>query len=119
MCGEAAYEGALVDPDLDFHMAIIAATHNAFFHSVGAAIKTSLRMAFVLGQERSKVPPAELALHGKICAAILAREGKRAADAMRALLVASRASLKEAISRRGGATASSKMELAREGRTRS
>jgi len=96
MCGEAAYEGALVDPDLDFHMAIIAATRNVFFHSVGAAIKASLRMAFVLGQERSRVPAAELALHGEVCHAILARNGAKAAEAMRTLLAASRTTLKEA-----------------------
>jgi DNA-binding FadR family transcriptional regulator len=103
MCGEAAYEGALVDPDLDFHMAIVAATRNVFFNSVGAAIKTSLRMAFALGQERSKVPPAELALHGEVCEAILARNGAAAAEAMRTLLAASRASLKETIGGRQSA----------------
>jgi DNA-binding FadR family transcriptional regulator len=100
MSGEAAYEGELVDPDLDFHMAIIAATHNIFFHTVGAAIKTSLRMAFALGQERSRVPAPELALHGQVCGAILARDGGRAAEAMRALLVASRVTLKATIALR-------------------
>jgi DNA-binding FadR family transcriptional regulator len=100
MCGEAAYEGALVDPDVDFHMAIIAATGNIFFASVGAAIKASLRMAFVLGQHRSRVPPAELALHGEVCDAILSRDGARAAQAMRRLLVASRATLKDAVAPR-------------------
>ena len=100
MCGEAAFEGALVDPDLAFHMAIFEATHNVFFHSVGAAIKTSLRLAFALGQERSRVPAVELALHGDVCEAILAGQGLAAAEAMRRLLVASRATLKEMIGRR-------------------
>jgi len=103
MCGEAAYEGALVDPDLDFHMAIIAATHNAFFNSVGAAIKTALRMVFALGQERSNVPPAELALHGEVCEAILAENGAKAAEAMRTLISASRTTLKKTIDRRSRA----------------
>jgi DNA-binding FadR family transcriptional regulator len=97
MSGEAAYLGALVDPDLDFHIAIIAATHNAFFKSVGAAIKTALRLVFALGQERSRVPPDELALHGEVCDAILARQGAQAADAMRALLSTSRASLQKVL----------------------
>jgi DNA-binding FadR family transcriptional regulator len=112
MCGEAAYEGALVDPDLEFHMAIIAATHNVFLYSVGAAIKTSLRLAFALGQERSKVPPAELALHGQVCEAILLGNGHAAAEAMRCLLVASRATLKGMIGQRREPAARQKARLA-------
>jgi DNA-binding FadR family transcriptional regulator len=100
MSGEAAYEGELVGPDVDFHMAIIAATHNIFFQTVGAAIKTSLRMAFALGQERSRVPAPELALHGEVCDAILMRDGARAADAMRALLVRSRVTLSGTIAQK-------------------
>jgi DNA-binding FadR family transcriptional regulator len=100
MSGEAAYEGELVDPDVDFHMAIVAATHNIFFHTVGAAIKTSLRTAFALGQERSRLPGPELALHGEVCDAILARDGARAANAMRALLGRSGVTLKETIDKR-------------------
>jgi DNA-binding FadR family transcriptional regulator len=99
MGGEAAYLGALVDPDLDFHMAIIAATHNEFFKSVGAAIKTALRMVFALGQERSRVPPAELTLHGEVCDAILVRKGAKAATAMRTLLSASHRSLRQTLDR--------------------
>lgn len=82
-----------IDADLAFHLAIFGATGNLFFVSLGAAIRTALHLSFSLSQRRAPVPPAELRLHGDVCDAILAGDGGRAADCMRRLLAASRATL--------------------------
>lgn len=82
-----------IDADLEFHLAIFAATENLFFVSLGAAIRTALHLSFSLSQRRSPVPPAELRLHGDVRDAVLAGDGGRAADCMRLLLSASRATL--------------------------
>lgn len=93
MADEALDTGTRIDADLEFHLAIFAATGNLFFVSLGGAIRTALHLSFSLSQRRSPVPPAELRLHGDVCAAILTGDGVRAAGSMRRLLAASRATL--------------------------
>jgi DNA-binding FadR family transcriptional regulator len=78
--------------DVDFHMAIVAATRNIFFISVGAAISTALHLSFDLGTSRG-FPPDELRLHEDICNAVVRRRPELAAQLMRKLIAASRASL--------------------------
>lgn len=82
-----------INADLDFHLAIFAATGNLFFVSLGAAIRTALHLSFSLSQHHSPIPPPELHLHGEVCRAILAGDGTRAAQSMARLLTASRATL--------------------------
>lgn len=78
--------------DVDFHMAIVAATRNIFFISVGTAISAVLRMSFDLGTARG-FPPDELQMHADICKAVVQRRPDVAAQLMRKLVAASRASL--------------------------
>jgi DNA-binding FadR family transcriptional regulator len=78
--------------DVDFHMAIVAATRNIFFISVGSAISAALRMSFDLGTARG-FPLDELQMHAEICKAVVQRRPEAAAQLMRKLIAASRASL--------------------------
>ncbi len=79
--------------DLDFHLAIFAATSNLFFVSLGAAIRTALHMSFSLSQHRAPFPPTELRLHQDVCTAIQHGDGPAAEASMRRLLGASRRTL--------------------------
>ena len=79
----------LIEADLEFHMAIVDATHNRFFVNLGTAVRTALRLSFSLLQERPDLPENELLLHGKIGAAITAGRGEEAADTMRDLIAIS------------------------------
>jgi DNA-binding FadR family transcriptional regulator len=85
--------------DVDFHMAIVAATRNIFFISVGAAISAALRVSFDLGTARG-FPPDELRLHEEICKAVVRRRPEAAAQLMRRLIAASRASLTATLKKR-------------------
>lgn len=87
----------IVEPDIDFHMAIFAATQNVFLVSVSAAIKSALRLQFHLSAERKKFPKGELEQHRLICDAIIARDGETAARRMRDLVSLSRESLTRAL----------------------
>lgn len=89
----------VIDPDIAFHMAIVAATRNVFLMSVGAAIRTALKFQFRLSAEKRPFPARELEQHRLIRDAILARDGPRAAEAMRALVALSRDSLAEFLRR--------------------
>jgi DNA-binding FadR family transcriptional regulator len=79
--------------DLEFHLAIFAATQNRFFISLGSAIATALRLSFALSQHRMPFPAAELVLHGDVARAIAARDAAAAEHAMRMLLQESRRTL--------------------------
>jgi DNA-binding FadR family transcriptional regulator len=79
--------------DLDFHLAIFAATGNLFFISLAAAIRTALHLSFSLSQRSAPIPSEELHLHEDVCAAIVAGDGPGAAHSMRHLLNASRRTL--------------------------
>lgn len=92
-----------VAADLDFHLAIFAASKNVFMVSLGAAIRTALHLSFSLSQ-RESMPPREQVLHGNVCSAIQRGDGPAAEDSMRRLLAASRRTLRRVI-------AGSKQEL--------
>lgn len=83
----------MVDPDVEFHMAIVASTRNIFLASIGSALRIALRLQFKLAAERKKFPARELEAHRSICAAILKRDGEDAANHMKTLIAQSRASL--------------------------
>jgi DNA-binding FadR family transcriptional regulator len=76
----------VIDADLEFHMAIVDATHNRFFITLGTAVKTALRLSFSLLQGRPDMPEAELRLHGRIAEAIAGGRGEDAAQIMRELI---------------------------------
>ena len=93
-------EASLGDPDatiiadVDFHMAIVAATRNMFFISMASAIRTALEITFKLSAKRRSFPKAELAMHRQLSDALVARRGDLAATVMRDLLSASSRSAK-------------------------
>jgi DNA-binding FadR family transcriptional regulator len=76
--------------ETDFHLAIIAATHNGLFVTIGGAVKTALRVSFALTQKSPGRPAMEMEPYEAVLGAILARRGEAASDAMRRLLELSR-----------------------------
>jgi len=76
--------------ETEFHLAIIAATHNGLFVTIGGAVKTALRVSFALTQKSPGRPAMEMEPYETVLAAILARRGEAASEAMRRLLELSR-----------------------------
>lgn len=83
----------------EFHLAIIAATHNGLFVTIGGAVKTALKASFSLTQKNSDGVPLDLAPYEEVLSAIVARDGDRAEQAMRCLLELSRQRVINAVSR--------------------
>jgi DNA-binding FadR family transcriptional regulator len=83
----------LIEADLAFHRAIVDATHNRFFITLGTALATALRVTFLLLQHRGEMPQDELALHGTIARAISLRHGEEAAKTMKQLITISQRNL--------------------------
>ncbi len=94
----AAYAEALPplvasEAALEFHLAIIAASQNGLFLTIGSAVKATLRVSFEMAQRQAVTPGRDIAAHRRVCEAVLARRPADAARAMKELLVASRAGL--------------------------
>ncbi len=83
--------------ETEFHLSIIAATHNGLFVTIGGAVKTALKVSFSLTQKRAGGRPLDLAPYEAVLSAILARDSESAADAMRHLLDLSRRRVLEAL----------------------
>ena len=81
---------AAVQADLAFHLAVIHASHNGLFVTVGGAIKPALRASSRLLQRHPLRPAEHLASHDVVRAAISAREPASAARAMERLLISAR-----------------------------
>ena len=77
----------VLEADLDFHMAIVDATHNRFFVTLGHAVKTALRVYFGLLKDRPNLPDDELAMHCAVAQAIAAGKGEEAAKVMREMIL--------------------------------
>jgi DNA-binding FadR family transcriptional regulator len=76
--------------ETEFHLAIIAATHNGLFVTIGGAVKTALRVSFALTQRSQSRQPMDLTPYQTVLTAILERRGEAASEAMRGLLELSR-----------------------------
>ena len=76
--------------ETEFHLAIIAATHNGLFVTIGGAVKTALRVSFALTQKSPGRQPIDLSPYEAVLSALLARRGEEASEAMRGLLDLSR-----------------------------
>lgn len=87
----------LIEADLEFHMAIVDATHNRFFIAMGPAVRTALRVSFSLLQGRPDLPVEELDLHGAIARAIATRDGEEAARTMQRLISLSQGNVADSI----------------------
>jgi GntR family galactonate operon transcriptional repressor len=75
---------------LEFHLAIINASHNGLFVTIGSAVKSALRVSSEMLQRHALHPAEDIALHDAVRTAIVARRAEAAASAMEHLLAASR-----------------------------
>lgn len=75
---------------LEFHLAIINASHNGLFVTIGSAVKSALRVSSEMLQRHTTRPSEDVALHEAVCLAIVGRRPAEAAKAMERLLDASR-----------------------------
>ena len=89
--GGAAPIEAASQADLDFHLAIIHASHNGLFITVGGALKSALRVSSRMLARHAAAPVEDLALHDGVRAAIFDRDPEAAFRAMTGLLEAARA----------------------------
>jgi GntR family galactonate operon transcriptional repressor len=87
----------VVEMDVAFHMAIVAATGNLFLISLGSAIRATLGFAFALGVPIKPFSASELRRHRVIMDLILARRADAAGLAMRRLLQESHRTLAAAL----------------------
>ena len=76
--------------DLAFHLAVIHASHNGLFITVGGALKSALRVSSQMLQRHATRPAEDLAAHDAVRKAIAARASRQAAQAMERLLLAAR-----------------------------
>lgn len=90
----------LIKADLEFHLAIVDATRNRFFVTLGQAVRTALWVSFSLLQHRPDLPMMELDMHGRVAAAIAERRGDDAAREMRALIGLSQKNIEASIHER-------------------
>ena len=85
------------DADVDFHLAIITATHNGLYVAIGLAVRTGLRASFAMLQRQGLLPEHDVALYRAVCRAIIGRDRSGAAAAMTDLLSVTRRRLLDAI----------------------
>lgn len=101
----ADLEGSFSNPDIaadaqvDFHLAIIAATHNGLFVAIGGAVKTALRASFSVIQHKHAVSNQDLLLYKAVLAAIVERRNDDARARMVELLENSRRILLRSLDR--------------------
>jgi GntR family galactonate operon transcriptional repressor len=81
---------ATAQAELAFHLAVIQASHNGLFVTVGNTFKSALRVSSQMLQRHAIRPAESLAAHDAVRAAILARDPDRASCAMERLLRAAR-----------------------------
>jgi len=104
----------VVEADVAFHMAIVAATRNVFLTSLGSAIRGTLGFSFSLGVPSKPFSASELRRHRLIMQAILERRPDAAALRMRRLLLESHRTLAVAL---GLARRAARTPLSRSGGT--
>lgn len=75
-----------VEPDLAFHRAIITASGNDLFASLGHVVESALRISFRIGAENPDGAEDSLAMHRAIMDAIVDRNGPASRVAMQKLI---------------------------------
>ena len=78
VCGAEEDIEAFNRADIDFHLAILDATHNLILRQVGAVIKVALLASFEMALETEKVTPESLEGHREAAEAIRNRDPKKA-----------------------------------------
>ena len=89
--------------ETEFHLAIISATHNGLFATIGGAVKTALRVSFSLTQKGDDRHRIDLAPYESVVSFILKRRGEEASQSMRELLELSRLRVLDALERQSAA----------------
>lgn len=87
---EAETTPELMDPDLEFHQAIVDATQNPFLAHIGRTLYNALRFSIELTSRHPETHELSLPRHKAVCDAIAGRDNAGAARAMQALLEESR-----------------------------
>lgn len=80
----------LMDPDLEFHLAIVDATKNPFLAHIGRTLHNALRFSIELTSRHPETHDLSLPRHKAVSDAIMMRDNARAAQAMQVLLEESR-----------------------------
>ncbi len=80
------HDHSIVEPDLRFHRAIIAASGNEVFVALGRVIESALKIAFQIGRANPQGQDKSLAMHKAILDAIVDRNGPAARGAMEKLI---------------------------------
>jgi len=75
---------------LEFHLAVINASQNGMFLTIGSAIKSALRASSEMLQKQAARPSEDVELHESVANAIVSRKPREASRAMEELLMASR-----------------------------
>jgi GntR family galactonate operon transcriptional repressor len=78
---------------LEFHLAVINASRNGLFVTIGSAIKSALRASSEMLQKQAARPSEDVVLHESVAKAIATRKPKEASAAMEKLLEAARTRL--------------------------
>lgn len=73
---------------LSFHLAVINASRNGLFITIGSAVKSALRLSFDRENGEAADPAENIALHQAVAEAIAKRRPEQAAQAMESLLLA-------------------------------
>jgi DNA-binding FadR family transcriptional regulator len=79
-------DSSSVEADLQFHLAILEATHNAFMRPFGALIQEALRASFKLTNQDREAFEKSLRRHRDVFDAIRARDAEVAGAAMQIVL---------------------------------
>jgi len=88
-----------IEPDLQFHLAILKATHNIFMKPFGALIQTALRASFKITSSDQEAYERTLALHRAVFVAIKSRNEREAEGAMILVLAQTSKDMEVTISR--------------------
>lgn len=78
---------------LEFHLAVINASRNGLFVTIGSAIKSALRASSEMLQKQAARPSEDVELHESVAKAIIGRKPREASRAMEELLEAARTRL--------------------------
>lgn len=80
------YDHRIIEPDLRFHRAIIAASGNEVFVSLGKVIESTLKIAFHIGSRNTQSQQESLDMHKAVLDAIVERDSSAARAAMETLI---------------------------------
>lgn len=98
----------IVEPDLKFHRAIVAASGNDLFVSLGRIVESALSISFRIGADNPQGQKHSLALHKAILDAIVDRDSSAARLAMQELIQYSKRTVTDIRAGRSGKSAAKK-----------